>query len=150
VRLAHVKPHGALYNDAARDERLAEAIARAVSSADSALVLIGLAGSALLDAGRRAGLRVAAEAFADRAYRSDGSLAPRAQAGAVIHDPPTVAEQAIRIARDGRVRSFDGTAEVELSADTLCIHGDTPGAAHLARTVRAALEAAGVRVAALE
>jgi UPF0271 protein len=150
ARLTHVKPHGALYNDAARDEHLAEAIARAVVSIDGGLVLVGLAGSALLDAGRRVGLRVAAEAFADRAYLPDGSLAPRACEGAVIHEAGAVAHRAIRIVREGRVLSMDQVTDVALEAETLCIHGDTPEAAHLARTVRAGLEAAGVQVAALE
>ena len=148
ARVAHVKPHGALYNQAARDRALAGAIADAVGKLDARLVLIGLAGSAILDAGRQRGLQVEAEAFADRAYLPDGSLAPRNRDGAVIQDPDAVAARAVRIARDGRVTSIDGGSDVALRADTLCVHGDTPGAAALARTIRAALEAAGVRVAA--
>jgi 5-oxoprolinase (ATP-hydrolysing) subunit A len=148
VRLAHVKPHGALYNQGATDPALASAIARAVASIDPRLVLVGPAGSALIQAATDAGLPTAAEAFADRAYLSDGSLAPRHLAGALIHDVDIVARRAIRIVRDGRVRSLDADRDVLVRADTLCIHGDTPGAPELARTVRAALEGAGVRVAA--
>jgi UPF0271 protein len=148
VRLAHVKPHGALYNAAARDRALARAIARAVASLDPGLVLVGLAGSSLIDAAAEAGLPGAAEAFADRAYRADGSLAPRHLAGAVIHDAGLVARRAVGIVRDGRVRSLESDCEIPVRADTLCIHGDTPGAAELAGAVRAALEAAGVRVVA--
>jgi UPF0271 protein len=150
AHFAHVKPHGALYNEAARDRALALAIARGVAAADSGLMLIGLAGSRLLEAGREVGLAVLAEAFADRAYLRDGSLAPRNTPGAVIHEPEIVAQRAVSIALEGRVRSMDGRADVIVRADTLCIHGDTPGAAALARTVRSALEAAGVRVAAPE
>jgi UPF0271 protein len=148
VRLAHVKPHGALYNQAASDATRARAVARAVASLEPRLMLVGLAGSELMEAGAGAGLRVLAEAFADRAYLPDGSLAPRHLTGAVIQDPGLVAERALGIARDGRVRSLDGDSDVAVRADTLCIHGDTPGAADLARAVRAALESAGVRVVA--
>jgi 5-oxoprolinase (ATP-hydrolysing) subunit A len=148
TRLSHVKPHGALYNQAAHDTALASAIARAVASLDPSLALVGLAGSTLIDAGAGAGLRVLAEAFADRAYLADGSLAPRCAPGAVIHDPALIAERAVRIVRDGRVRSLSGEADVPVRADTLCIHGDTPGAPVLAQTVRAALEAAGILVSA--
>ena len=148
VRLAHVKPHGALYNQAARDPALAAAIARAVVSLESGLMLVALAGSALLQAGVDAGLPVAAEAFADRAYFADGTLAPRHLGGAVIRDVDVVAARAVTIVREGRVRTLDGEADVSVRADTLCIHGDTPGAATLARVIRTALEAAGVLVSA--
>jgi len=147
VRLAHVKPHGALYNQAARDPALAAAIARAVVSLESGLMLVGLAGSALLQAGVDAGLPVAEEAFADRAYLADGTLAPRHLGGAVIRDADVVAARALTIVREGRVRTLEG-ADVSVRADTLCIHGDTPGAATLARVIRTALEAAGVLVSA--
>jgi 5-oxoprolinase (ATP-hydrolysing) subunit A len=135
VRLQHVKAHGALYNMAARDEVLADAIARAVVSVDRSLVLVGLRESALIAAGSRAGLRTAAEAFADRAYRPDGSLLPRTEPGAVIHDPDRVVARVPDLAGPG--------------VDTICVHGDTPGAAALAGRVRAALEAAGVTVSSL-
>jgi UPF0271 protein len=146
--LVHVKPHGALYNMAARDEQLAASIARAVRAFDPRLRLVGLAGSALLRAGEHAGLAVVSEAFADRAYTAAGRLVSRAEPGAVIHDPDVVAARAIRLAREGVVASVEG-AEVRVRADTICIHGDTPGAAALAHRVRAGLEAAGVRVLSL-
>jgi UPF0271 protein len=147
ARLRHVKPHGALYNQAARDPALAEAVARAVASVDRSLILVGLSGSALLEAGRRAGLHTMAEAFADRAYRADGTLVPRDRAGAVMTDPEAVARRAVAMVRDGVVTADDGT-RVSLAVETLCLHGDTPEAARLARHVRAALEAAGAEVAA--
>lgn len=145
--LRHVKPHGALYNMAARDLRLAEAIASAVHDFDPSLRLFGLAGSALIDAGRAAGLPVAAEAFADRRYRSDGSLQPRREADAVITENDEAIAQAMAMAREGRVRAVDGDI-VELQADTLCVHGDGVHAVAFARNLHAALEAAGIRVAA--
>lgn len=148
VGLGHVKPHGALYNRAARDPAVATSIARAVRRASPDLVLVGLAGSALLDAGREAGLAVAAEAFADRAYEADGSLRSRRLAGALLESPAAAADQALAIVGDGRVRSHDGT-DVEVHADTICIHGDTPGAAAFAGAIRRALEDAGVRLAPL-
>ncbi|MBI2222383.1 MAG: LamB/YcsF family protein [Acidobacteria bacterium] len=146
--LRHVKPHGALYNMAVRDSLLADAIARAVRAFDSSLILFGLAGSPMLASAEAAGLRVASEVFADRAYERDGSLASRRIAGAVIHDPAVVAARAVRMVRDGNVVATSGEV-VSLRADTICIHGDTPGAAALARTVRHALEEAGVVVASL-
>ena len=145
VRLQHVKPHGALYNMAARDASLADAIARAVASIDRSLILFGLPGSQLVDAGRRAGLRTANEAFADRAYRADGSLVPRTRPGAVIHDVETVVARAVTMARERAVTSVDGT-RVPVQVDTICVHGDTPDAATLAARIRAALEGAGVRI----
>jgi len=148
VRLQHVKPHGALFNMAARDAALADAIARATATIDRTLILFGLPDSELVAAGRRAGLRTAAEGFADRAYRSDGALVPRAQAGAVIHDPDTVPRRAVRMVRDHVVDAIDGTS-VPIVVDTICVHGDTPGAADLAAAVRAALERAGVEVKAV-
>ncbi len=148
VRLRHVKPHGALYNMAARDVSLADAIARAVRAFDPSLILFGLAGSPMLAAGEAAGLRVASEVFADRAYQRDGSLASRRIAGSVIHDADAVAARAVRMVRDGNVVTTSGEV-ISLRADTICIHGDTPGAAALARTIRHALEEAGVTVAPL-
>lgn len=145
VRLQHVKPHGALYNMACRDRALADAIARAVAAYDKTLTLFGLPESELLKAGQRAGLRAAAEVFADRAYERDGSLASRHKPGSVIHDRGAVIERAVRMVRDRQVVAVDGTV-IPLTADTICLHGDTPGAAGLARAVRAGLEAAGVRV----
>lgn len=147
LRLAHVKAHGALYNMACRDQSLASAIAHAVAAFDKSLVLFGLPGSPLLEEGRRAGLTVAAEAFADRAYNPDGSLTSRRIAGSVLSDPEIVVARALRMIAEGEVIAIDGTA-VRLQADTLCVHGDTPGAATLVAHLRTALEKAGVRVAA--
>ena len=146
VTLRHVKPHGALYNMAARDAALGAAIASAVAQFDQTLVLFGLAGSSMLDAGRAAGLTVAAEGFADRAYEPDGSLTPRSVAGAVIHDLAVVVERAVRMVTESRVIARHGSS-IPLHVDTICVHGDTPGAADLARALRRGLEAAGVRVA---
>jgi 5-oxoprolinase (ATP-hydrolysing) subunit A len=149
VPLRHVKPHGALYNKAARDRALADVVARAIGRAPGSLVLVGLAGSELIAAGRAAGLPTAEEAFADRAYEADGSLRSRRLAGAVHEDPDVVAAQAVSIAREGRVTAHDGSS-VSVRADTICIHGDSPGATAFARAVRTALVGAGVTVAALE
>lgn len=148
VRLQHVKPHGALFNMAVRDAALADAIARASAVIDRALVLFGLPGSELLAAGWRAGLRTAREGFADRAYQPDGTLVSRQQSGAVIHDPETVVRRAVRMVREHTLEAIDGTI-VPMAIDTICVHGDTPGAADLARRVRAALEEAGIDVKAL-
>jgi UPF0271 protein len=145
VSLAHVKAHGALYNMAARDRTLADAIARAVCAADRALVLFGLPGSELLRAGEAAGLRVASEGFADRAYSPDGSLSPRTDPGSVIHDPEEVVRRSLRMVTDGRVTATDGST-LEIPVDTLCVHGDTVGAAELARRLREGLEQRGVTV----
>ncbi len=147
LHLAHVKAHGALYNMACRDAALADAIARAVAAFDRSLVLFGLPGSALLGAGARAGLAVAAEAFADRAYNADGSLTSRRVPGSVLTDPEVVVARALRMIADGEVLAIDGSV-VPLRAETLCVHGDTPGAPALVRHLRSALEEAGVRVAA--
>ena len=148
ARLVHVKPHGALYNQAARDRDLAGAIARGVARFDTTLILVGLAGSALIDAGQEAGLPVAREAFADRAYEVDGSLRPRRLPGAVLHDASQAAAQAVRIARDGLVVAYSGQ-EIPVQAETLCIHGDTPTALTIAGAIRQALVEAGVEVAPL-
>jgi UPF0271 protein len=147
TRLAHVKPHGALYNMAARERSLADAIARAAQAFDPQLILFGLAGSALIDAGAALGLAVAAEAFADRRYRADGSLQPRGEAGAVIDDDATATAQALGIVREGAVIGAHGES-VTVQADTVCLHGDGVHAVQLARRLRAALEQAGVRIAA--
>ncbi|MFN8619223.1 MAG: 5-oxoprolinase subunit PxpA [Chloroflexota bacterium] len=145
VTLRHVKPHGALYNAAARDPGLAQLIADCVRHVSTDLVLVGLAGSALLEAGRAAGLPVAAEAFADRVYEADGSLRSRRHPDAVHHDPAAAAAQARDLVLDGRVQAHDGTW-LAVRADTLCIHGDSPGAPAIATAVRGALAEAGVEV----
>lgn len=146
AEVRYVKPHGALYNRAAVDDAAADAIAEGVRLADPSLVLLGLAGSALIEAGARAGLRTAAEAFADRAYLSDGTLVPRGRPGAVIADDEAVARQALAIVRDGRVTTLDG-GEHRLRADSICVHGDDPRAPALLRLIRERLAAEGVRVA---
>jgi 5-oxoprolinase (ATP-hydrolysing) subunit A len=144
--LVHVKPHGALYNQAATDPAVARAIARGVARAGRGLILVGLAGSTpMREAAQAEGLRFAAEAFADRRYEADGSLRSRRHPDAVLHDPAAAAAQALAIVRDGSVTAADGRP-VRLQADTLCVHGDAPGAAEIARAVRRALESAGVTV----
>jgi 5-oxoprolinase (ATP-hydrolysing) subunit A len=143
--LRHVKPHGALYNRAARDPGLAEAIARAVRRCSAELLLVGLAGSDLLAAGQAAGLEVVAEGFADRAYEPDGSLRSRKQPGALL-GPEAAAVQAVALVRDSTVTAVDGTT-VAIRPETLCIHGDGEHAVAVALAVRAALEAAGVEIA---
>ena len=148
VRVSHVKPHGALYNMAARDAALAAAIAAAVRAADPQLILVGLAGSALPRAGIDAGLAVAQEAFCDRRYEADGTLTPRQLDGAVIDDIDTAVAQAVRLASAGEVVARDGRT-LALAADTLCVHGDRPDAAAFARRLRAALQGEGIAVAAL-
>ena len=145
VRLQHVKPHGALFNMAVRDAALADAIARATAAVDRSLLLFGLPGSELIRAGERAGLRTAAEVFADRAYEPDGTLVSRRKAGAVMHDADAVVARVVRMAVDRTVIAVDGSA-VRLDLDTICVHGDTPGAAGLAARVRRALGAANVQV----
>jgi UPF0271 protein len=145
TELRHVKAHGALYNRAARDAEAAGPIARAVRRLSPGLTFVGLAGSVMIEVARDEGLPVAEEAFADRGYRADGSLVPRDEPGAILPGPDETAEQAVSIARDGRVRTVDG-AWLAVRADTLCLHGDSPGAAERASAVRRALADAGVDV----
>ncbi len=133
VRLQHVKPHGALYNMAARDASLAAAIARAIVAFDRSLVLFGPPDSELLKAGHAAGLRVAAEGFADRGYEPDASLASRHKPGSLIDDPEVVVARAVRMAKDKTVLALDGSV-LRLVVDTMCVHGDTPGSDRLAAT----------------
>lgn len=148
MSLQHVKAHGALYNMAARDRALADAIARATASVDQKLILFGLPNSPMIEAGRAAGLRVAAEGFADRAYEPNGSLTPRSRPGAVLHDVEAVVARSIRMARDGVVLTVEDR-EVPLHVDTICVHGDTPGAAELTRRIREALRSIGMAVASI-
>ncbi len=145
--LAHVKPHGALYNMAARDRALADAIAAAVRGADPSLVLYGLSGSALPAAGVAAGLAVAHELFADRGYRADGSLVPRGSPGALIDDSALAAAQVARFAQGVAIDAVDGTPLL-LAADSVCVHGDRAGAGAFAAALRARLDALGVVVCA--
>lgn len=149
ARLHHVKPHGALYNMAANDAVLSDAIAAAVRDFDASLILVGLAGSELPRAGERAGLAVAHEAFADRRYEADGRLTPRGEAGAVIGNADDAVAQAIMIATRGEVVARNGETRA-VHADTICVHGDRADAALFARRLREALNAAGVEVAAMK
>lgn len=148
VTLTHVKPHGALYNVATARIEIARAIARAVARFDPQLILVGLANSVLIDAGRELGLRVAREGFPDRAYNRDGMLRSRREPGAVIHDPVRVAEQAARMVCDQCVITPEGDT-VSLIVDTLCLHGDNPAAVENARAVRAALEQVDISIKAM-
>jgi UPF0271 protein len=145
VSLRHVKPHGALYNVAAVTPAVAEAIARAVAAFSRELTLVGLAGSLLVAAGEAAGLPVAREAFADRGYAADGTLLPRGTPGALILDPAANLAHALRLVAEGHALAPDG-ARVPVVADTLCLHGDTPGAAQRAAHLRRGLEEAGLGV----
>jgi UPF0271 protein len=147
-RVSYVKPHGALYNAAVRHEGHARAIVDAVLAYDRRLPVLGLPGSALLRTAEAAGMRPVAEGFADRGYTAEGALVPRTLPGALIDDPALVAERAVRMATAGVVEAVDGTALL-MPVESICLHGDTPGAVHLARTVRSALEAAGLTVAPL-
>ena len=144
TKLAHVKPHGALYNLAARDYPTADTIVRAVAAFNPDLILVGLAGSEIVRAGKDAGLRIANEGFPDRAYLPDGQLMPRDQAGALITDPGQVAQNAVRLVKEG-VAGFGGFVRV----DTLCLHGDHASAVENAQQVRYTLEEAGVEIHAL-
>lgn len=147
VALRHVKPHGALYNMAAAQPALADAIARAVHDVDPHLVLFGLAGSHLLKAAERAGIPSASEAFADRNYLHDGALVPRSRPDALVHDVDEAVRRAVRMVKEGVVPDVEGE-EIPIRADTICIHGDGPNAGALARELRAGLEAAGITVVA--
>jgi UPF0271 protein len=147
--LRHVKPHGALYNMAAQDHALALAIARGAARFDGRLILVGLSGSRAMQAAAEAtGLRLAAEAFADRAYNPDGALVSRRLPGAVLTDPAQAAAQAVRLAKEQAVVAHDGT-RVPIIAETICLHGDNPSAAANARAIREALAASGIEVACL-
>ena len=144
LSLTHVKPHGALYNLASQDAQVAMAVADGVAAYDPALILVGLAGSALIQAGRSVGLQTANEGFPDRAYLADGNLSPRSQPGALITNPEAVAENALKLIRDGI--KVDGKS---VRIDTLCLHGDNPHAVQNARALREKLTLAGVAVAPL-
>jgi UPF0271 protein len=149
TRLRHVKPHGALYLTAVEDETVARAVAEAILSVDPALMFVALAGAkgrVMRQVGQELGLKVVYEAFPDRAYMAEGTLAPRSRPGAVIRDPVLVAERALRMAQEGRIVAVDGTL-LEIEAQTLCVHGDNPAAVELVRSIRETLEAAGVKVA---
>ena len=144
TQLAYVKPHGALYHAVVRNRGQADAVAQAVADFDASLVLLGLPG-ACRDAAVRLGLETAIEAFADRAYAPDGTLVPRGRPGAVLTDPEAIAERVMRLATAGYVDTSEGLVAVK--ADSVCVHGDTPGAVTIARAVRERLLGAGVTLA---
>ncbi|WP_347109298.1 5-oxoprolinase subunit PxpA [Paenarthrobacter sp. S56] len=141
----YVKPHGALYNRIVHDPEQAEAVVAAIHAYDPGLPVLGLPGSAWLGLAEESGHPVFREAFVDRAYLPDGTLVPRSQEGAVLHDPAEVVAQAVRLATRGEVVAQDGTV-ISVQADSLCIHGDTPGAVEMAAAVRKGLERAGVEI----
>src|SRR4051812_42346089 len=145
-RVGYVKPHGALYNAVVHHEAQARAVVEAVTAYDGDLPVLGLPDSAFLRAADAAGLRTVAEGFADRGYTPEGTLVPRREPGALVHDPAAVAERAVRMVTEGVVVAVDGTA-VDVAVDSLCVHGDTAGAVELARGVRTALEDAGLTLA---
>ncbi len=145
VRVEHVKPHGALYNMAAVDDKLARAVAEAVYAVDPECALVGLAGSALCSAGRAVGLPVADEVFADRGYRPDGTLVPRNEPGAIIKSVDEAVERIVRLVESGVIVANNGQ-EIAVRGDTICLHGDTPGAADYAQAIRTRLESQGVSI----
>ena len=148
LRLQHVKPHGALYNMAAKDEKLAEGICKAIYSIDPELIFMGLAGSVMLEAAERIGLQTASEVFADRAYNDDGSLVARSKPGAVIHDPEAAVARAVKMAKECKVISINGK-EIDIRADSICVHGDNPKAIETVIKLRNALIEQGVEVKSL-
>ena len=145
MHLQHVKPHGALYIRAGQDPLIAEAVARAVATVDQSLMLFGLSGSALISAGQHCALTTVAEVFADRAYEPDGSLVSRKKPGAVIQDPDQVVKQALNLVKERFAVAVDGSV-MQLERDTICLHGDTPGAVNLAVRLRHAFDDADVEV----
>lgn len=145
-KVRYVKPHGALYNRIAVDAVQGAAVIAALKAVDPTLVLMGLAGAPILDQARAAGLAVVAEAYADRAYTPAGHLVPRREAGAVLHDASLIAARMVRLATEGVVEAIDGSV-IRIDAQSLCVHGDSPGAVAIAREVRGRLEAAGIAIA---
>lgn len=141
----YVKPHGALYNTIAHDKRQAADVIAALKAVDPTLMLMALSGAPIVEQARSAGLTVVCEAFADRAYNADGSLVSRRLPGSVIHDPDLVASRMLRLVKEGRITAIDGT-EIELEAHSICVHGDTPAAVSIARSVREALAQDGVEL----
>lgn len=146
--ITHVKPHGAMYNQAARDRSTAQSIAIGVARWRKDVVLVGLAGSVMLEEFQKAGFAVAAEGFADRKYEADGSLRARKFRDALLYEPAEAAAQAVRMAKEGSVVAANGSV-IALKVETICVHGDTPGAARIAAAVRRALEDAGTTMQAL-
>ncbi|MBL8561880.1 MAG: LamB/YcsF family protein [Gemmobacter sp.] len=145
TRVSYVKPHGALYNRIAHDARQGAAVLAGIKAVDPGLILMGLAGAPILAQAQAEGLRVVAEAFADRAYRPDGQLVSRREPGAVLHDPELIAARMVRLARSGEIEAADGTL-LRLKADSICVHGDSPGAVAISGCIRQRLLAAGVAI----
>ena len=143
VEMSHVKPHGALYNMAVRDRELSDAIVHGMVAVDTRAILFAPAGTELFRAAQELELQTAAEVFADRNYDSDGSLVSRTKPEALLHDPNEAAERVLRMLREGKIRAVDGS-EISVKAETICVHGDTPGAVEFVRTLRSALEKEGV------
>jgi 5-oxoprolinase (ATP-hydrolysing) subunit A len=143
--VSYVKPHGALYNTIVRDHEQAAAVAAAVHMVDATLPVLGMTGSAFFDEANRVGLRTVAEAFADRAYRPDGQLVSRREPGAVLHDPELIAQRVLGMVTTGQVTAIDGTA-IAVTVESVCVHGDSPGAVQIAAAVRDRLKAAGVEI----
>jgi len=147
VEMNHVKPHGALYNMAVRDRELSDAIAHGVLAVDTRAILFAPAGTELFRAAKELGLQTAAEVFADRNYNSDGTLVSRTKPDALLHDPDEAAERVHRMLREGKIRAVDGS-DLRVQAETICVHGDTPGAVEFVRALRARLEGEGIIIAA--
>lgn len=145
TRVRYVKPHGALYNTIASNERQARAVIAAIKAVDASLPLVGLAGSRVLTLAQEAGLKTVAEAFADRAYQPDGSLVSRREAGAVLHDPGQVARRMLQLLTTGGVTAINGEFTA-IQADSICVHGDSPGAIEMARQIRTLLESQGIAI----
>ncbi len=143
--VSYVKPHGALYNTIVTNREQAAAVAEAVHLVDATLPVLGMAGSAFFDEAGRLGLRTVAEAFADRAYRPDGQLVSRREPGAVLHDPAAIAERVVTMVTSGHVTAIDG-AEITVKVESVCVHGDSPGAVEIATAVRDQLKAAGAEI----
>lgn len=145
LKLQHVKVHGAMYNLAEKDIAIGAAIAEAIKSVDPALYMVCSSGSPMVTAAKNAGVNYVEEAFADRAYTKEGRLAPRTQAGSVIHDVDAVAQRVLGLVKTGRVRTIDDT-EISLNAETICVHGDTPGAVEMIKKIQGLLEQEGIRL----
>ena len=145
VTVAYVKPHGALYNRIAQDAKQGQAVIDAILAIDPSLVLMGLAGAPILDLARKSGLNVVAEAFADRAYTPDGQLVSRREPGAVLHDTAEIAGRMLQLAREGTLEAIDGST-INIDAQSICVHGDSPGAVTIAREIRRTFEENGIVV----
>ncbi|RUM19012.1 LamB/YcsF family protein [Rhizobium phaseoli] len=145
VTVGYVKPHGALYNRIAHDPKQGQAVIDGIKAVDPSLVLMGLAGAPILEFARKSGLQVIAEAFADRAYTPDGQLVSRRDTGAVLHDPQVIAQRMLQLANEGTLEAIDGST-IRIDAQSICVHGDSPGAVAIAREIRRAFEAAGITV----